>query len=113
MDNNDLEKLKKISDANEDIEQINELLQNMSAFRKRANSLYEKIDKNIEYKKYIFTLKTAKGMHGNMQFSELPFVGKINVFQMLREAITLYKADIAIEEVSSIAKSTKGETHND
>ena len=112
MNNKDLENLKKLSDADEDIRQINELLQDMSAFRKRANSLFEKIDNNIEYKQYIVILKTAKKMNGNLPFKELKFAIKIQVFQMLREAITLYKADIAVDEVSNIAKNTTGETGN-
>ena len=40
MDIKDLEKLKKIADANDDIEKINELLQNMSEFRKKSNALF-------------------------------------------------------------------------
>ena len=47
MEIKDLEKLKKIADANDDIEKINELLQNMSEFRKKSNALFEKIDKNV------------------------------------------------------------------
>ena len=47
MDIKDLEKLKKIADANDDIEKINELLQNMSEFRKKSNALFEKIDKKV------------------------------------------------------------------
>ena len=113
MNNKDLENLKKLSDADEDIRQINEPLQDMSAFHKKANSVFEKIDKKIEYKKYIVALKTAKGMHGNLQFRELPFARKIKVFQMLREAITLYKAEITIDEVSNITKDTKGEAADD
>lgn len=113
MDDKDLEKLKKISDADADIRKIDEVLQDMSAFHKKANYVFENIDKKIEYKKYIVALKTAKGMHENLQFRELPFARKIKVFQMLREAITVYKAEIAIEEVSKIAKSTTGETNND
>lgn len=113
MNDKDLENLKKLFDADDDIRQINELSQDMSAFHKKANSIFEKIDKKIEYKKYIVALKTAKGMHGNLQFRELTFAGKINVLQMLREAITLYKADMAIEEASNITKNTTGETKND
>lgn len=113
MDIKDIEKLKKIADANKDIDIINELLQDMSKFRKKANSLFEKIDKNIDYKKYIIALKSAKGMNGNLQFKDLHFMGQIKVFQMFREAITMYKNELSIEELSDISKSMTGEQEND
>ena len=90
MEIKDLEKLKKIADANDDIEKINELLQNMSEFRKKS-----------------------KGMDGNLQFKELRLIGKIKVFQMFREAITTYKDKLSIEELSDIKKSITGEQEND
>lgn len=113
MDNKDLEKLKKLADANNDIGKINDLLNDMSQFNRKANSLFENIDKNSDYKKYIIVLKSAKGMNGNLQFKELPFIEKIRVFQMLREAITAYKIEVSIEELSHIKKSLTGEQEND
>ena len=113
MDNKDLEKLKKLADANNDIGKINDLLNDMSQFNRKANSLFENIDKNSDYKKYIIALKSAKGMNGNLQFKELPFIEKIRVFQMLREAITAYKTEVSIEELSHIKKSLTGEQEND
>ena len=113
MEIKDLEKLKKIADVNDDIEKINELLQNMSEFRKKSNALFEKIDKNVDYKMYINALKKSKGMDGNLQFKELRLIGKIKVFQMFREAITTYKDKLSIEELSDIKKSITGEQEND
>ena len=60
MDIKDIEKLKKIADANHDIQKINDLLNDMSQFNKKANSVFDKIDKNSDYKKYIIALKSAK-----------------------------------------------------
>ena len=53
MDIKDIEKLKKIADANNDIQKINDLLNDMSQFNKKANSVFDKIDKNSDYKKYV------------------------------------------------------------
>ena len=109
MDIKDIEKLKKIADANHDIQKINDLLNDMSQFNKKANSVFDKIDKNSDYKKHIIALKSAKGMNGNLQFKELHFIEKIKVFQMLREAITAYKNELSLEELSDITKSITGE----
>lgn len=113
MDIKDIEKLKKIADANNDIQKINDLLNDMSQFNKKANSVFDKIDKNSDYKKHVIALKSAKGMDGNLQFKELHFIEKIKVFQMLREAITAYKTELSIEELSDIKKSMTGEQEND
>ena len=40
-------------------------------------------------------------------------IEKIKVFQMLREAITAYKTELSIEELSDIKKSMTGEQEND
>ena len=47
MDIKDIEKLKKIADANNDIQKINDLLNDMSQFNKKANSVFDKIDKIV------------------------------------------------------------------
>ena len=52
-------------------------------------------------------------MNGNLQFKELHFIEKIKVFQMLREAITAYKNELSLEELSDITKSITGEQKND
>ena len=113
MDIKDIEKMKKIADANNDIQKINDLLNDMSQFNKKANSVFDKIDKNSDYKKYVIALKLAKGRDGNLQFKELHFIEKIKVFQMLREAITAYKTELSIEELSDIKKNMTGEQEND
>ena len=91
----DIEKIKKLSDAQKDIDKINELLLYSShSFHKRANSLYEDIEKNSDYAPYIAIAKVGRKMTGNIPFSQLQFVLKRYVLIMIRDAIQLFKTEL-------------------
>lgn len=89
----DIKKAKKIKDAEEMIEKIDELLSDSSLFRHQADSLYDKISKNIDYAPFIATAKVASGMSGNISFKQLPYQPKRNALVMIRDAIKVYIAE--------------------
>lgn len=92
----DIEKFKKLADAQKDIDKISEVLSDFShSFHKRANSLYKDIEKNSDYAPYIAMAKVGRKMIGNIPFSQLQFVPKRNVLVMIRDAIQLFKAELA------------------
>lgn len=85
-----IDKAKKIKDAEEMIEKIDELLSDSSLFRHQADSLYDKISKNIDYAPFIATAKAASGMGGNIPFKELLYKPKRMALMMIRDAIKVY-----------------------
>lgn len=88
--NDVVDKSKKIKDANNDIEKIDDILNNATLFHHNANSLYEELIKNLDYSKYIMAKKVAKGMVGKIPFKQLSFLQKRNVFAMIRESISAF-----------------------
>lgn len=93
-----IEKIKKFADAQKDIDRINEVLSASShSFHKRANLLYEGIEKNSDYVPYITIAKIGKRMTGNTPFSQLKFIPKRNALIMIRDAIKAYKIKTAAE----------------
>ena len=88
-----IDKAKKIKDAEEMIEKIDELLSDSSLFRHQADSLYDKISKNIDYAPFIATAKAASGMGGNIPFKELLYKTKRMALMMIRDAIKVYIAE--------------------
>ena len=88
--NDVVDKSKKIKDANNDIEKIDDILNNATLFHHNANSLYEELIKNLDYSKYIMAAKVAKGMVGKIPFKQLSFLQKRNVFAMIRESISTF-----------------------
>lgn len=94
-----IDKAKKIKDAEDTIEKINVLLSNVGLFRHQADSLYDKISRNIDYAPFIASAKVATKMVGNIPFSQLPFQPKRNALIMIRDAIKAYiLAEIAKKE---------------
>lgn len=94
----DIEKIKKLADAQKDIDRINEVLSASShSFHKRANLLYEDIEKNSDYLPYIAIAKVGKRMTGNIPFSQLEFIPKRNALIMIRDAIKAYQVKTAAE----------------
>lgn len=84
--------VKKMKDAESDIDKINEILANVTLFRHKADDLFDELNKNLDYSQYIISAKIAKGMMGNKSFKQLSHQNKRNVFLMIREAITTYIA---------------------
>ena len=83
---------KKMKDAESDIEKINDILADVTLFRRKADDLFEVLNKNLDYFPYIISAKIAKGMAGNKYFNQLSYQNKRTVFVMIREAITTYVA---------------------
>ena len=87
-----VDKAKKIKDAKDTIERIDELLSDSILFRHQADSLYDKISKNMDYAPFIATAKAASRMVGNIPFKQLPYQPKRNALIMIRDAIRAYMA---------------------
>lgn len=94
-----VDKAKEIKEAEDTIEKIDELLSDSSLFRHQADSLYDKILKNMDYAPFIATAKVASGMSGKIPFKQLPYLPKRNALIMIRDAIKAYiVAEIAKKE---------------
>ena len=89
---NNIDLVKKMNDAQSDINKINEILADVTYFRHKADDLFDELNKNLDYSPYIVSAKIAKGMMGNILFRDLKYYQKRNVFTMIREAITAYVA---------------------
>ena len=89
---NNIDLVKKMNDAQSDINKINEILADVTYFRHKADDLFDELNKNLDYYPYIASAKMAKGMMGNKSFKQLSHQDKRNVFVMMREAITAYVA---------------------
>lgn len=87
-----VDKAKKIKDAQDTIDKISELLSNQDLFKYRADSLYDKISKNMDYASFIAIAKLASGMGGNIPFRQLPYLPKRNALIMIQNAIKAYIA---------------------
>jgi hypothetical protein len=92
-----IDKAKKIKDAEDTIQNINELLADSALFRRQADSLYDKISKNFDYAPFIATAKAASGMGGNIPFKQLPYQPKRNALVMIRDAIKVYVAKTIVD----------------
>lgn len=85
-----LDKIKKIIDAQKDIDEINNALNDTSYFHDKSDEIFEKIINNKEYVIYIQIMKTKFNMNGNKQFKVLDYRFKRNVFKMFISSIDLY-----------------------
>ena len=92
-----IDKAKKIKDAEDTIQNINELLADSALFRRQVDSLYDKISKNFDYAPFIATAKAASGMGGNIPFKQLPYQPKRNALVMIRDAIKAYVAKTIVD----------------
>ena len=87
-----VDKAKKIKDAEDTIKKIDELLSDSSMFRHQADSLYDKISRNMDYAPFIATAKRTSGMSGNIPFKQLLYKHKRMALIMIRDAISAYIA---------------------
>ena len=92
-----IDKAKKIKDAEDTIQNINELLADSALFRRQVDSLYDKISKNFDYAPFIATAKATSGMGGNIPFKQLPYQPKRNALVMIRDAIKVYVAKTIVD----------------
>ena len=94
-----VEKIKKIKDAEDIIRKIEDLLADSNLFRHQADSLYDKISRNMDYAPFIAIAKKSSGMSGNIPFKQLPYLPKRNALVVIRDAIKAFiVAEIAKKE---------------
>ena len=87
-----IDKSKKIKDAEDTVQKIDDLLADSNLFRHQADSLYDKISRNMDYAPFIATAKAASGMGGNIPFKQLLYKYKRMALIMIRDAISAYIA---------------------
>ena len=85
-----LDKIKKIIDAQKDIDEINYALLDIDYFHNKSDEIYEKINSNKEYTIYIKIMKNKFNMNGNNHFKVLDYRFKREVFKMFISSINLY-----------------------
>ena len=94
-----VDKAKKIKDAEDTVQKINELLADSGLFRRQADSLYDKISRNADYFLYIEAAKNREGIKGNIPFARLDYLPKRNALIVIRDAIKAFiVAEIAKKE---------------
>lgn len=86
----DVEKAKKIDEANAFITKINEMLNDSFLLNHYADSLYEEVSKKIDYIPFINAAKNSARISGNIPFSNLPYRQKRSALRVIREAIKMY-----------------------
>ena len=85
-----LDKIKKIIDAQKDIDEINNALNDIDYFHIKSNEIYERINSNKEYTIYIKIMKKKFNMNGNNHFKVLNYRFKREVFKIFVASINLY-----------------------
>ena len=85
-----LDKIKKIIDAQRDIDEINNALNDIDYFHIKSDEIYERINSNKEYTIYIKIMKNKFSMNGNNDFKVLGYRFKREVFKMFVASINLY-----------------------
>ena len=85
-----LNKIKKIIDAQNDINEINNALIDIDYFHNKSDEIYEKINGNKEYTIYIQIMKNKFNMNGNNNFKVLGYRFKREIFKMFISSINLY-----------------------
>lgn len=93
----ELEKLKKIAEANKDIQEGNEILENYNFhIQKKADDYVNKCQQNIDYAQFIATNKALKGMFGNLSFHQLNPTQQRKVLKMIIDSIEQYLLSLSI-----------------
>ena len=104
MENN-IEKIKKINDAESDINELTDVLNSIESLKQNGVDVFNRIFNKLDYKPYIFILTNKYGLRGNLSFEQLDFKMKIEVLKMLRDSICAYvKKEIGEEILDKILK---------
>ena len=94
-----IDKAKKIKDAKEIVQKIDDLLADSHLFRHQADSLYDQISRNTDYFLYIEDAKRREGIKGNIPFARLDYLPKRKALIVIRDAIKAFIiAEIAKKE---------------
>lgn len=93
-----LDKIKKIIDAEKDIDEINNVLNDIDYFHNKSEEIYDKINNNKDYTIYIQIMKNKFNMNGNNHFKVLSYRFKREIFKMFITSIKLY----IVKEINDI-----------
>lgn len=103
-----IEKAKKIIEAQNDINELTEVLNSPEKLRNNGVDVFNRIFYKLDYKPYIFILTNKYGLRGNLSFEQLDFKMKIEVLKMLRDSICSYvKKEIGEEVLDNILNKNR------
>lgn len=93
-----MDKIKKIIDAQNDIEEIKNAINDINYFHSKSDEIYDKINNNKDYTIYIQIMKNKFNMNGNNHFKVLSYRFKREIFKMFIASIKLY----IVKEINDI-----------
>jgi len=97
----DIEFIKKISDANKDIEEGQEILRSFCKQKIfEAEKYIYKCQKNIDYLPYIELNKLANNLLGGLSFRQLEFKYQLKVLNCIIYSIKQYVEKLTAEKIS-------------
>lgn len=93
------EKVKKLIDANEDLNKGQIILENLSFGRyQQAKDYVDNCCKNTDYAPYIAKNRAMDGMFGNLGFIDLKPLIKRKVLKMIINSIEEYIAELTLKD---------------
>lgn len=93
------EKVKKLIDANKDLNKGKEILNNFNVRRyHQAKDFIDDCCKSIDYAPYIMRNRTLAEMFGNLGFMELKYLKKIKVLKMIITSIEEYITGLTLKD---------------
>ncbi len=98
-----LDKIKKILDALNDIEELNKALDDIDYFRNNSEEIFNRIYSNLDYRTYIEIMKIKNNMQGNKSFKVLNYRVKREVFKMFIGSIKLYISKEILKKHSKVS----------
>lgn len=85
-----IEKAKEIIEAQNDINELTEVLNSPEKLRNNGVDVFNRIFCKLDYKSYIFKFTKKYNLNGNLTFEQLDFKLKIKVLKMLKDSICDY-----------------------
>ena len=106
MDLKDIDNAKKLKEAKEDLNKLEEILDDNSKFRVHSNKIYYEITGKSEYASYI-VIERAKNKlkYGDLPFEKIAkYLIRRKIIEMLRQAVNAY---INVELLKKIVDEQK------
>ena len=97
----DSKSIKDISDANNDLRKLEDILNDSTKFRQQSNAVYNEIISKIEYAPYILVARVGNNLkYGNTPFEKVTnYLARRKIINMLRQAVQAYIVDTAKKEM--------------
>lgn len=103
-----IEKAKKIIEAQNDINELTEVLNCLEKLRNNGVDVFNRIFYKLDYKPYIFKFTKKYNLNWNLTFEQLDFKFKIKVLKMLKDSICDYvEKEIGKEVLDNILNKNR------